>query len=173
MQKNLLRVGILLMLGILVVGIALPAMAGTMGNGSRQALNRSNNGVCTLQGKMQGSGQGVQSQTMLNTVAELSGLDVEKIRASRQAGQSLLSIAKANGVDETTLIDKITATNQARLKDLLDAGTISQAQYDSCLSQMQDRIKARLNRTETGNPNGQGGFGRGNRQGGMGRCQQL
>lgn len=177
MKKNLLKLGILLMLGILVVGIAFPAMAGVAGTGNQQAnrqtLNQQNNGVCICQGNMQGAGQGMQSQTMLKAVAELSGLDVDTIRASRQAGQSLLSIAKANGVDEAALIDKITATNQARLKELLEAGTINQAQYDNCLSQMQDRIKARLNRTETGNPYGQGGFGRGNRQGGMGRCQQL
>ena len=165
--------GILVMLGILVMGIALPAMAGVAGNGNQQAFNQANNGVCTLQGRMQGSGQGMQNQTMLKAVAELSGLDVEKIRTSRQAGQSLLSIAKANGVDETTLISKITAANQARLKERLDAGTINQAQYDTCLSQMQERIKERLNRTETGNSNAQGSFGRGNRQGGMGRCRQL
>lgn len=177
MKRNLLRVGILLMLGILVMGIALPAMAGVNGAGNQQAnqqaLNRQNNGVCTCQGNMQGLKQGTQNQTMLKAVAELSGLDVEKIRESRQDGQSLLSIAKANGVDETALINNITATNQTRLKERLDAGSIDQAQYDSCLSQMNERIKERLNRTETGNTNAQGGLGRGNRQGGMGRCQQL
>lgn len=177
MRKNLLRVGILLMLGILVMGVALPAMAGAAGSGNQQAnrqtLNRQNNGSCLGQGNRQGLGQGTQSQTMLKAVAELSGLDVEKIRENRQTGQSLMSIANANGVDETTLINRIATTNQARLKERLDAGNIDKAQYDSCLSQMNERIKERLNRTETGNTNGQGGFGRGNRQGGMGICRQI
>ncbi|MDD3269228.1 MAG: hypothetical protein PHX14_07895 [Syntrophomonadaceae bacterium] len=172
MKKNLLRMGILLMLGILVIGIALPAMAGVTGSGNQQGKQQGlNNGVCTFQGNMKGSGQGMQSQTMLKAVAELSGLNTEKIRENRQAGQSLLSIAKTNGVDETTLINKITTTNQARLKERLDAGSIDQAQYDSCLAQMNERIKERLNRSETGNANA--GSGRGNRQGGMGRCQQI
>ncbi|MDD2619424.1 MAG: hypothetical protein PHC92_01955 [Syntrophomonadaceae bacterium] len=159
MRKHVLRLGILLMLGVFVIGISLPAMAGVAGSGNQQAI----------QGNMKGAGQGMQNQTMLKAVTDLTGLDTVKIRENRRTGSSLLSIAKENGVDETALINKITSENQAKLKARLDAGSIDQAQYDTCLTQMNERIKERVNRTGTGNANG----GKGNRQGGMGRCQQI
>ena len=118
------------------------------------------NGQAAKMGKAGGA------QNMVNTVADLTGLDIETIRQERQAGKSLAAIAQEKGVTEDELISKIAADNQARLQSLVDAGKMTQAQYDTCISDMQTRVKENLERTTTGPQNGQGqGAGQGHGKG--------
>ncbi len=180
-KKKLLQWGMLLMLSIFVLGIAIPAMAGTNNVGAAKQggmKNRANAlGIANCIGNGQGSGNAQAPQTMLKAVAELTNQDLATVMQERQSGKSLLDIAKEKGVTETALTDKVVADNQARLKGLLDAGTITQAQYDTCVSNMQTRVKENLERTTTGRANGKGqgtgmGQGRGNGKGqgaGMGQ----
>ncbi len=146
--KSYFKVGVLVLLAVFVLGVAVPAMAG--------ANNRV--GAAGKYGKAVVS-RG--AQTMVQSLAELSGKEVSDIQAQRHEGKSMIEIAKENGVDQEALVNTITKKNQEKLQTRLEEGTITQEQYDSCLQNMQqnikERIKERLERTETGGPGpGQG-----------------
>ena len=118
-------------------------------------------------------------QTALNVVADLTGLSIEDIRAERVEGKSLAAIAETEGISEQTVIDKVIAERTAVLEQLKADDKITDAQYENCISNMQERIKANIERTAVGPANGNmngGSVGRaqGNGQGlgqgsGMGR----
>ncbi|MDD2586235.1 MAG: hypothetical protein PHT79_04780 [Syntrophomonadaceae bacterium] len=166
-KSKLFKVSMLLMLGVFLLGAAVPAMADATNTAA--APNGPGN---SFQQK---------AQNMVKTLGDLTGMDINDIRAERQAGKSILDIAKEKGVSEDALAAKITGQNQARLKDRLDNGTITQDQYNQCLQNMDQRVKERLERTTTGGfgmgrrgadgqaaQRGQGGFGQ--RGQGCGAC---
>ncbi len=174
-KKKLFQWGMLLMLSIFVLGAAIPAMADTNNSATTNPAGvqkwGNSAGRANSIGNGQGRGNGTAPQTMLKAVAELTNQDIAAVRQARQSGKSLLDIAKEKGVTETALTDKVIADNQAKLKGLLDAGTITEAQFDTCVAQMQTRVKENLERTTTGKANGMGqGRGNGKGQGaGMGQ----
>lgn len=148
-MKKYLSIAVLLLLGILIVGITLPALAADKSSVSaEQRLQRKN--AVGDQNLKEIRAKGYCAQTALTVLAELSGKDVEEIRAERQAGKSLLQIAREYGVDDDMLVEKITTQNQVRLQSRLEDGTIAQSQYNSCMSNMQSRIKANLERSDNG-----------------------
>lgn len=142
-KKRLLKFGVLLMLGVFVLGASIPAMAAVDNNTA---------------GNGQGQGQGFmyRAQTMIKSLAELTGLDIADIQSERHEGKSILDIAEENGVDQEVLTEKITTANQEKLQERLNDGTITQEQYDDCFTQMNQRIQERLERSTTG------GLGNGN-----------
>jgi hypothetical protein len=117
-----------------------------------------------------------QAQTALKVVADLTGLSTNDIRSQRVEGKSLADIAEAKGISEQTVIDKAIAERTAALDQLKADNKITDAQYQSCINNMQERIKANIERTAVGSGNGQQGMGcmQGNGQGqGAGRgCGQ-
>ncbi len=142
--KSYFKVGVLVLLAVFVLGVAIPAMAG------------GNNPVGTA-GKYGKAAVSRGAQTMVQSLAELTGKDVSDIQVQRHEGKSIANIAEENGVDQDALINTITKKNQEKLQNRLDEGTITQEQYDSCLQNMQENIKERLERSTTGGPgSGQG-----------------
>ena len=152
--KSYFKVGVLVLLAVFVLGVAVPAMAGA--NNPVEAVGKYGKAVVSR-----------GAQTMVQSLAELSGKDVSDIQVQRREGKSIAEIAEENGVDQDTLVNTITEKNQGKLQTRLDAGTITQEQYDSCLQNMQqnikERIKERSERTATGGP----GPGQGMNQGQM------
>jgi hypothetical protein len=147
-NKIYFKVGILVLLAVFVLGVAIPAMAGA--NNPVGAAGKYGKAVVSR-----------GAQTMVQSLAELSGKDVRDIQAQRHEGKTITEIAEENGVDQDALVNIITKKNQEKLQTRLEAGTITQEQYDSCLQNMQqnikERIKERSERTETGGPGpGQG-----------------
>lgn len=143
-NKIYFKVGILVLLAVFVLGVAIPAMAGA------------NNPVGAA-GKYGKALVSRGAQTMVQSLSELSGKDVSDIQAQRHEGKSIAEIAEENGVDQDTLVNTITKRNQEKLQTRLEAGTITQEQYDSCMQNMQQNIKERSERTTTGDPGpGQG-----------------
>lgn len=158
-MKKYLSIAVLLLLGILIVGITLPALAADKSSvPAEQQLQQKN-----AARDQNFEPNAYRAQTAVTALAELSGKDVEEIRAARQAGKSLLQIAQECGVDDEALVEKITAQNQARLQSRLEEGSITQSQYDSCMNNMQSRIQATLERSNAGPMNG--GKGHSYRQG--------
>jgi hypothetical protein len=179
-KKKFLQWGMLLMLSIFVLGAAIPAMAGTDNTGTaKQAWMQNRGNVTGAKWVMNAKGMGNVSapQTIVKAVAELTNQDLATVMQARKDGKSLLDIAQEKGVTEAALIEKVVATNQARLQGILDAGTITQAQYDTCVAQMKTKIKENLERTNTDRAKGKGqgvgmGQGKGNGKGqgaGMGQ----
>lgn len=141
--KGYFKAGVLVLLAVFVLGVAIPAMAGA------------DNPVRTA-GKY-GKAAVSKGQTMVQSLAELTGKDVRDIQVQRHDGKSIAEIAKESGVDQEALINAVTEKNQEKLQTRLEAGSITQEQYDSCRQNMEQNIKERLERTETGGPGpGQG-----------------
>ncbi|MGS0765581.1 hypothetical protein [Syntrophomonas curvata] len=134
--KKYVQASILALLAVFVLGVAVPAMAG--GNNPAAA------------GEYGKAGVSRGARTMVAALAELAGKDVSDVQAQRHGGKTILDIAKDNGIDEQTLVNQISARNQERLKANLDAGRITQEQYDSCMNNMQQNIKERLEGPESG-----------------------
>jgi hypothetical protein len=121
-----------------------------------------------------GSAYGQMGGSVLDEVSQLLGLTPEQIQEQRQAGQSLVQIAAAKNVTEDALIDAIMAEKQESIRELVAAGTITQAQADQRLALIQERVKLAVNRTTVGPPdwagaNGNSQIGNGNRKGLMGQ----
>lgn len=142
--KSYFKAGVLVLLAVFVLGVAIPAMAGgnnpvgTAGKYGKEAVSRG-------------------AQTMVQSLAELTGKDVSDIQVQRHEGKSITDIAEENGIDQDALINAITKKNQEKLQTRLDEGTITQEQYNSCLQNMQENIKERSERSTTGGPGpGQG-----------------
>ena len=155
------------MLGIFVLGAAIPALADSNNASTGKMAGIMNRGKA-LAGMAMGGHGAVKggAQNMVKAVADLTGLDIDTIRQERQAGKSLATIAQEKGVTEDALISKIITDNQAKIQSLVDSGKMTQAQYDKCIADMQTRVKENLERTTTGPQNGQGqGAGQGSGKG--------
>lgn len=150
MSKKILKVAMLFILGVFILGTSLPVMANVT----------SDTGTAD-----RGSGLGMRAQTMVKALSDLTGMDINDIRAERQAGKSVLDIAQDKGIEEQVLKDKVTATNKARLQKMLNQGTITQDQYDTCIKQMEQRIEERLDRKDVGGYGMAQGRGAGNKAG--------
>lgn len=171
--KKFLKVGILLLMGIFLVGSVVPALAGDTAPGV-QAGNGNGNG----------NGNGVRAQNILGALADATGLSTDDIRAKKQEGKTFLDIAEDAGISADQLTTRVMENNQTRLQERLEAGTITQDQYDQCLEQMQEKIQERLenngagscgNGTMGGNGNSQANgnsqrAGAGNANRGSGNC---
>ncbi len=156
-NKSYFKAGILVLLAVFVLGVAIPAMAGA--NNPVGAAGKYGKAVVSR-----------GAQTMVQSLAELTGKDVSDIQVQRHEGKSIANIAKENGVDQDALINDITKKNQGKLQTRLEEGTITQEQYDSCQQNIKERIKERSERTETGGPGPGQGINQGQkhqRQGGF------
>ena len=158
-----------LTLAMVIAGILIVALAGTILAAGPFAADGAQTG--TSEGLNCGVGHG-WGAGIDESVTALLGMTQEQIQEQRQAGKSLVEIAATKNISEETLINTIIAAKQEAITAKVTAGTMTQAQADSCLVQMQERVKLSVNRTTVGPPewagaNGNGQKGVGMRQGGM------
>jgi hypothetical protein len=149
MKKRWPKLIALAMTLLLLGGIAATASAAN-GIGNSQ----SNNALC--QGLMMGK---QKAQMALKVVAEMTGLSTTDIRSQRVEGKSLADIVEANGISEQTVIDEVIAERTDTLDQLKADNKITDDQYQNCISNMQERIKANIERTGIGSANGKQGMG--------------
>lgn len=90
----------------------------------------------------------------IQQVADLLKLTPAQIAEKRQAGQSLVQIAKEQNVSEQQLVDVLLAAHKTRLDTAVKNGRLTQAQADEGLKQMETRIRASINSTAVGPKNG-------------------
>lgn len=155
MKKGLKKAMVLAMSLSLVGGLALTATASENGNAQNGSALRQ----CIMAGQQ-------RAQTALRAVADLTGLSVDDIRGQRTEGNSLAAIAEAKGVSEAQVIDKVVAERIATLEQLKADNKITAEQYQNCVDNMEQRIKANIERTNVGPANGnQAGQGLGRSQG--------
>lgn len=132
---------------MLLVGTALPALAADPEPTTTPPV-----AYCG-QGYGQGAGAGGRWGGAVNTldsVADLLGMDRTQIASERQAGKSLVDIAKAKNVSEDELVNTIIADRKATLDERIKAGTLTQQQADYMLQRMQERVKSSVERTSVG-----------------------
>ena len=90
--------------------------------------------------------------TLVDVVADLTGLDPKEVIELRESGESFGQIAEDNGSSADEVLDQALEIR----KELLDAkvadGTITQAQADAIYERMAERLAERVGSTETGRP---------------------
>lgn len=102
-------------------------------------------------------------------VAKLLGMTEADIQAQRQAGKSLVEIAKARNVTQQQLVDAIMAAKKAAVQSRVTAGTLTQERATIMLQQMEQATVQAVTRTTIGPPEGRGagnGMGRFGQSGG-------
>ena len=153
MKKRLSKIAILGLSLLLLAGMVVSVSAAN-GTGGQAGLR---------QGNMAGQ---QKAQTALRAVSDLTGFSVTDIRNQRVEGNSLAAIAESKGVSKQAVIDKVIAERTVALDELKADEKISEEQYQACLDNMADKIKANVERTAVGSGNGnQRGQGRGSMQG--------
>ncbi|MBT9283505.1 MAG: hypothetical protein KM312_12865 [Hydrogenibacillus schlegelii] len=108
------------------------------------------------------------------SIADVLGIPAEELQAEFQQGKSLVDIAKAHGIDEATLIDRLVAAKKEALDRLVQSGKIDQARADALLEQYKSDLPQRIEKapSEAGKPFSRGKddspFKRGFDRGGFG-----
>ena len=96
------------------------------------------------------------SGSMIDSISKLLGMDQTEIIKERQAGKSMVEIAKTKGVDEEKLVNTIVEERKAVLDQIVKDGLITKEQAQYCNDNMEQRIDANLNTTAVGPANGRG-----------------
>jgi hypothetical protein len=135
--------------------------------------------VQPLQQNYRGTGIGMHlgrtGVNMRDTIANFLGLDRSQVIAERQAGKSMVQIAKEQGKSEAELYDFVFNQRKAQIEQLVATGRISAETAAAHETIMKERIKQNMNRTEVGpncsNFNRTKGMGNGKHKGnGQGFC---
>lgn len=115
-----------------------------------------------------GAALGRCSGAMVDTISKLLGIDQTEIIKERQAGKSMVDIAKTKGVDEEKLVNTVIEERKAVLDQKVKDGLVTEEQAEYCIENMEQRIGDNLNRTAAGPANGRGMRGGRGPGGGMG-----
>ncbi len=83
-------------------------------------------------------------------MAEKLGMTVEELQAARQSGKSLTQIAQERNMTREQLVEMIMTERQTRLNELVANGKLTQTQAQTMLNNMETRVGAMVDRTETG-----------------------
>jgi len=154
----------------LVLGLAIGGVGtATAATGSTTQANPVAAAACGL-GLRLGAVMRDSGARLADVVAKLTGQSVEDVTAARAAGSSYQAIAAKKGVSADKVVDTALDAREAILDAKVKDGTITQAQADAALANMETRLTERVSSTAPGCGSGQGGgMGRGQGGGGMGR----
>lgn len=89
--------------------------------------------------------------SMKDTVAAAIGITVDELSALRVEGNSLAQIADVQGVSNDQLIASLANAKTEQIEALYADGKITEAQKENMLTQMDERMLEKINRTEVGN----------------------
>ncbi len=78
-------------------------------------------------------------------IADLLGIDVETLRTQLQAGDSIATIADANGVDVQTVIDALVAEASAHVDLMVESDRLTAEEAATMKVNLTERITARVN----------------------------
>ncbi|MFF2533677.1 hypothetical protein ACFVS2_33085, partial [Brevibacillus sp. NPDC058079] len=82
----------------------------------------------THQGR--GSGKGMGFEKNNEELLSLLKLDADKLKEEQKAGKSLATIAKEQGVEVDDVIELLVGQHEAKLKEAVEAGKLTQEQAD-------------------------------------------
>ncbi|WP_419878314.1 hypothetical protein [Brevibacillus centrosporus] len=91
-----------------------------------------------------GGGISYKDNADLQTLLKLDGA---KLDEQLKAGLTLAEVAKAQGVDENSVIDLLVKQQEAKWKEAVSAGKMTQEQVDSMKENASERIKEQIERT--------------------------
>ena len=87
---------------------------------------------------------------MQDTIANFLGMDRSQIFADRQAGKSMVQIAKEQGKSEEELYDFVFNQRKAQIDQLVASGRMSAETANAHETIMKERIKQNMNRIDAG-----------------------
>ncbi len=97
----------------------------------------------------------------LDSVATALGLTVDELRTELQSGKTIADIATAKGVDVQTVIDTLVKQVQDRIAQAVTDGKLTQAEADTRLAEVTQRITDVVNgKVPVPGPGGPGGHHR-------------
>ena len=128
--------------------------------------------ACGSAGMRLGTAMRDSGGRLLDVVAKLTGQSTADVVAKRQAGKTFSQIAAEKSVDSAAIVAEALKVRQTLLAEKVTAGTITQEQADTALTNMKTRLTERVDSVNTscdgaGGGMGSGGKGRG-AGGGMG-----
>ncbi|MEE8420433.1 MAG: hypothetical protein V3R92_03130 [Dehalococcoidales bacterium] len=129
MKKLLVTVSLVLLLGISIVGSALPALAHNAAEG----------------GAIASSGVAVDQPTVVR-LAEVLDLTPEELVSLLQAGETLSEIADAQNIDEEAVVTAILAPHTSQIALRVDYGYITREQADAMLAEAGEYAHSLLTR---------------------------
>lgn len=96
-----------------------------------------------------------------SVVAKAIGITEADLDTALQGGTSVADVAKAHNVAVQTVIDALVADGRTEIAAAVTAGTMTQAQADSELANLTQRVTDQVNGTFTGRGGPGGGHGHG------------
>jgi uncharacterized protein YidB (DUF937 family) len=106
------------------------------------------------------------AQSTAAVVGNAVGKTEAEVIAERRSGKSMADIAAEAGLDLDKLTNEVVSVRTQQINALVAEGTITQADADALLADIEARIEANLSRTDAGRGYGAGcgmgaGYGRG------------
>ena len=145
-MKRITKIGLIATAGaaIMALGIGGAALAANPATTTTQAA--------TTPGSFYGMmGQAAMPWNVCyDAISKLMGLTTQEIQTQQQAGKSLVQIAAAQGVNEDTLVNTIQTACKTALQTEVTAGTITQAQADQMVQNMQQCVRLMVEQTGAG-----------------------
>lgn len=84
---------------------------------------------------------------MVNQLADLTGLEVRDVTAQLRDGATIADVLASSGVDEQVFVDLVIQQATERINAQVEAGRITQAQADTLLENLAERVSDAINRT--------------------------
>jgi len=176
MKKWLLIGSLVMVIGLLAVAVAIPALA--QGPETPFApktgvapgwVDEDGDGVCDYAGAghrggraMRGGWHHSSEGGMITVAADLLGMTPQELLTELQEGKTLLAVAEEHGVTAEQLVDAFIAVRAERLQAAVDAGRLTQEQADLMLQHMRENALERLEEGFCGHgPGVTGTFGQG------------
>ncbi|MCE0453585.1 hypothetical protein [Brevibacillus sp. AF8] len=156
-----------MLMGTMAVVLSLGSIGGAMAADSAKptSLNKPAE-VKFKTGKMgHHGGVGLKENTELLSLLKL---DADNLKEELQAGKTLAAIAQAQGVDSADVVALLVDQQEAKLKEAVAAGKLTQEQADKLSENLSDRVKEQV---ENAKPDK--GFGRGGFIGGFEKNEEL
>jgi len=156
MKRKLVVAVSVVVLALLVVG-TVSAQGGPGGSGGRGGMGQGpmwddgdpsdNNWPGMMGGMMHGMmgrGYGMHGQSLIETVAELAGIDVADVQTELSDGATLAEVLEAHDVTVDALKEALLAGHAEQLAQAVMDETMTQAQADAMQALMAANLDARL-----------------------------
>jgi hypothetical protein len=111
-----------------------------------------------------GHGPGGLDADDLAAAATALGMTEAALQAELEAGKTAAQVAESKGVDVQKVVDAVVAVDTAEIEAAVKAGTITQAQADARLANLEQHVTDEVNATGLGHGSGRG-HGHGPRDG--------
>src|SRR5689334_3442110 len=91
-----------------------------------------------------GSGGHGRRHLDLDTAASVIGVTTDELHTALENGKTLAQVAQSRGISQATLVDRLVATQTARIAAAVKAGRLTQAQADARTAALRARITERV-----------------------------